>query len=229
MKVRDIPLDQIIVTKNVRLEEGELGELMDSVEQHELLQPVGVIPRGEKYELVWGHRRLAAMKLRNESTIPARILEHIADSDIPLIKLQENLQRKQLCSEEIVAAADEIKRKRPELQDGQIDVMLGKHKGYLSLHRSTLRSIAYLAQKGLNRNQLAALSDDELRAMRAKLEASQNGQGTRKSTFHRGDRLPSEGFRIIVSAGPNIVVVCADAGVKQRVRRHLRQLAKELA
>ena len=31
VKVRDIPLDKIFITKNVRQEDGELGELMESL------------------------------------------------------------------------------------------------------------------------------------------------------------------------------------------------------
>lgn len=229
MKVLELPIDKIFVTKNVRLEkDGELGDLMQSIGQHELLQPIGVFPRdGGRYEVVWGHRRLAAAKLRNDQTIASRIL-HCSESDIPLIKLQENVQRKQLSAEEIVAAADELKRRRPGLTDQGIDKMLGKQPGYLSNCRSTANAAKYLIQHGLKKEAVDVLTDDELREMRAKLELGGKEHGTRKSTFHRGTRTPAEGFRIVNSPGPNVVVICADGTEKLRVLRTLRNLQNRI-
>lgn len=227
MKVRDIPLDRIFITKNVRLEaDGELGELMGSVEHYDLLQPIGVFPRGERYELVFGHRRLKAAQMRNEQTIAAHILEHLSEHDIPLVKLQENMQRKQLTTEEVVAAADELKRRRPELTDSRIDAMLGKRPGYLSQHRSTLRTYQWLAVRGLKKEHLKAMTGEELQELRAKLEGKK--AGTRKGTFHRGDRIPADGIRVMDTGGPNVVVVCSSREWKQRVLRWLKRLVKEV-
>jgi ParB/RepB/Spo0J family partition protein len=228
MKVRDIPIEKLFTTKNVRLEaDGELGDLMQSIEQHQLLQPIGVYPRGERYEVVWGHRRLAAAKMRNEQTIACRILEGISESDIPLIKLQENIQRKQLSAEEIVAAADEIKLRKPGISDSAIDRMIGKQPGYLSNMRSTWRCYGYLVKHGLKRKALEAMTDEELRAMRAELEEGKH-PGTRKRTFHRGPLTPARGFRVVNSPGPNLVVVCAGPDEKLLVLKDLRALAKKI-
>jgi len=222
MKVREIPLGRIFITKNVRFEtDDELGELIASTERM-LLQPIGVYPRGDRYELVWGHRRLRAAQANNEPTIAAHILENICEADIPIIKLQENMVRKQLSTDEIVAAADEIKRRRPELTDPQIDELLGKRRGYLSYHRSTQRTYQWLASQGLKKEHLAAMTGDELRELKQKLERGEKEKGRRKSTFHRGDRVPSRGFTILVPSGPHVVVVCATAGVKRSVIRWLR-------
>ena len=226
MKVREIPLEKIFITKNVRFDtDEELGELIEST-GHMLLQPIGVYPRGERYELVWGHRRLRAAEANNEPTIAAHILENISESDIPILKLQENMVRKQLTTDEIVAAADEIKRRRPELSDPQIDVMLGKRKGYLSYHRSTARTYQWLAARGLKKEHLSAMSGDELRELKVKLEGG-GPKKTREHTFHRGEKVPSRGFRVLSPRGPNVVVVCASPGVKQRVISWLRGLARK--
>jgi hypothetical protein len=228
MNVKEIPLGKIFITKNVRFDtDDELGELIASTERM-LLQPIGVYPRGARFELVWGHRRYRAVQANNEPTIAAHILENISESDIPIIKLQENMVRKQLTTEEIVAAADEIKRRRPELGDAQIDVMLGKRKGYLSYHRSTLRTFDYLAKKGLKKEHLAALTGDEVRELKDKLDGkfkNERVKQKRKSTFHRGERVPERGFVILTPNGPNVVVVCASGGEKKRVVRYLRHLA----
>ncbi len=231
MIVRAIPLDKIFITKNVRLEaDGELGELMASTARYGQLQPVGVKPRpGGRYELVWGHRRLRVAIARNEPTLDCRILEGISDLDIPLIKLQENVQRKQLTAEEVVAAADEIERRNPGLTDSSVDHLIGKSPGYISNCRSTLRVDGYLRGQGISKKQVEALNDDEKRALRAEMEAAGRRRGTRKSTFHRGDRTPARGFRVVNSPGPNVVVVCADKKVKLRVIRDLRDLSRRCA
>jgi ParB/RepB/Spo0J family partition protein len=224
MKVREVPLEKIFVTKNVRFDtDEELGELIASTERM-LLQPIGVYPRGERYELVWGHRRLRAAQANNEPTIAAHILENISESDIPIIKLQENMVRKQLTTEEVVAAADEIKKRRPELNDAAIDTLLGKRKGYLSYHRSTLKTYQWLASKGLKKEHLVAMTGDELRELRSKLEGSEKTADTRKHTFHRGERVPRAGFTILTPDGPNVVVVCSCCAEKRRVVNALRRL-----
>jgi ParB/RepB/Spo0J family partition protein len=230
MKVRDLPLERLFVTKNVRLEkDGELGDLMESIEHHEMLQPIGVFPRGERYEVVWGHRRLAAARMRNECTIACRILEGIPESDIPLIKLQENVQRKQLTAEEIVAAADEIKLRKPGTTEAAIDRMLGKQPGYLSNMRSTVRASQYLVRSGIKRKVVETMWDDELRGMRADMEAHGEERRGRRKTFHRGPDTPAKGFRVVNSPGPNVVVICAGPEEKLRVIKSLRELARKVS
>lgn len=230
MKVREIFLDKIFITKNVRFDtDDELGELIESTSKHGQLQPIGVYPRGERFELVWGHRRYRVAQMNNEATIAAHILENISESDIPLLKLQENIVRKQLTDDEIVAAADEIKKRRPELNDQQIDRLLGRKPGYLSYHRSMLRTFQWLAGQGLKKDHLRAMTGDELRELKSKIElhGKKRKVNGRTSTFHRGDRTPTKGFEIIDANGPNVIVVCASSHVKGRVIRALRALAKD--
>ncbi len=230
MNVRELPIDLIVVKSNIRLEaDDELGELMNSIERHDLLQPIIVYRRGDRYELVCGHRRLAAMKLRGEPMIAARILDGVSEHEIPLIKLQENVQRKQLTSEEIVRAADEIRRQRPKLTDHDVERLIGKREGYLSLHRSTMRGGAFLAQQGIPSELIRGLTGEEVREMCAKLRAGDGRRQTRQHTYHRGDRLPAVGFRLVIGGGPGIMVVCASPSVRSRVIRELKKLQKEVS
>ncbi len=226
-KVKEIPVDHVFITKNVRFtDDDEGGELMESMEQYGQLQNIGVMQRGERYELVWGHRRLKAAQMNNEPFIEAKILNDvISDNDIPILKLQENIVRKQLASEEIVAAADEIRRRRPDLSDAQIDRKIGKRPGYLSYHRSMVRTYQWLAQKGLKKENLSAMNSEELAELRAKMEGKVSN-GTRKHTYHRGGKTPKVGFEIVNPRGPNIVLVCASPDDKKSVLRSLRRLAK---
>ena len=75
--------------------EAELDELAASIRAHGLLQPILVRPKGDRYELVAGERRLrAAAKLGWES-IPA-IVRPIEDGALLTLALVENLQRSDL-------------------------------------------------------------------------------------------------------------------------------------
>jgi ParB-like chromosome segregation protein Spo0J len=227
MKVRDIPLEKIFITKNVRFDtDEELGELMEST-VHMLLQPAGVFPRlGDPrgdYELVWGHRRFRAAQMNNEATLACHILEGVSEADIPLLKLQENMVRKQLTTEEVLAAADEIKRRRPELTDRQIDKLLGKRPGYLGFRRSLQRAYSDLAARGISKDKLDALGGDEILELRARLEHVEKPTRKNKGSFHRGDRVPKAGYQVVNSKGPNIVVICASQAVKSRVLGVLRK------
>jgi hypothetical protein len=228
VKVREIPLEKLFTTKNVRFDtDEELGELIEST-QHYLLQPIGVYPRGERYEIVFGHRRFRAAQMNNDRTIACHILEDISESDIPLIKLQENMVRKQLTNEEILAAADEIRRKKPSLTDRQIDVLLGKKPGWLGWRRSLVNAYDYLAAEGLSRTKINALSGVEVLELRARMENPEAPSRASKGSYHRKD-VPKEGFRIVNTPGPNVVVVCACKTEKLRVMKSLRQLAKKIS
>lgn len=225
MKVRDIALDKIFITKNVRFEiDEELGELMGSTQRFFQLQPIGVYPRGERYELVWGHRRFRAAQMSGDSTIAAHILEDIRECDIPLIKLQENMVRKQLSTDEILAAAAELQKRNPGMSDRQVDQLLGKRPGYLSYHRGMAKTYQWLAAAGLKKEYLSALSGQELVELKGKLQDRKIRR--RQSTYHRGERVPREGFDVVVTSGPNVVVVCASKAVKSFVVRSLRKLRK---
>ncbi len=226
MKVRDIPLEKIFITKNIRFEiDEELGELIGSMGHFTQLQPIGVYPRGERYELVWGHRRFQAAQMNGDYSIAVRILDDISERDIPLIKLQENMVRKQLSTDEILAAAEEIKKRNPGLTDRALDAMLGKRPGYLSYHRSMASTYQWLAKQGFKKQYLEALSGVEVQDLKAKLKNSKVKE--RKGTYHRGERVPCDGFEIFITRGPNIIVVCSSKETKARVLRCLRAISKE--
>ena len=74
----------------------ELAELVHSVREFGVLQPVVVRPAGEgSYELIMGERRTRAAREAGLSTIPA-IVRETADEDMLRDALLENLHRSQL-------------------------------------------------------------------------------------------------------------------------------------
>lgn len=113
-------------------DEDELGELVHSIREVGLLQPIVVRPNGSgAYELIMGERRLRASKAAGLETIPA-IIRDTADEDMLRDALLENLHRSQLNPLEEAAAyqqllddfgctheelADRIGRSRPQISN----------------------------------------------------------------------------------------------------------------
>jgi ParB family chromosome partitioning protein len=72
-----------------------LTELATSLSEHGMLQPIIVVPKGQKYQIVAGERRWRAAQLAGLATVPAlvRTLNNQHKLEIALI---ENLQREDL-------------------------------------------------------------------------------------------------------------------------------------
>jgi ParB family chromosome partitioning protein len=75
-----------------RIEHGSLEELVDSIRVHGILEPLIVTPTASGYELIVGHRRLAAATLAGLATVPAIVRSATAQQKLE-IALVENLQR----------------------------------------------------------------------------------------------------------------------------------------
>jgi ParB family chromosome partitioning protein len=71
-------------------------ELVQSIRQHGLLQPIVVRPHGSGYQLISGERRLRAFRILGKTTIPATVREGVADQEMLELALVENVQRKDL-------------------------------------------------------------------------------------------------------------------------------------
>jgi len=80
---------------NPRKNIGDVTDLADSIKTNGLLTPLSVVPNGERYRVIAGHRRLAACKQAGTGAVPCFVL----DLD-PLQQLEamvtENCQREQL-------------------------------------------------------------------------------------------------------------------------------------
>ncbi len=131
----ELPLDAIVANPRQPrsvFDEDALGELVESIREVGLLQPVVVRPLGDdRYELVMGERRWRASQLAETGTIPA-IVRPTEDHDLLRDALLENLHRAQLNPLEEAAAyqqlledfgctqdelATRIKRSRPQISN----------------------------------------------------------------------------------------------------------------
>ncbi len=90
-------------------DEERLRELGESIREHGLLQPVVVIPHGERWILVAGERRLRAHKMMGLPTIRAIVAEvDLGELRMRELALVENIQRENLNPVELAHAYQEL-------------------------------------------------------------------------------------------------------------------------
>jgi len=104
--VLEIPISQIRTNKyqpRTDFKQDKLNDLINSIREKGVVQPVLARKVQDGYELIAGERRLRAAKTLGLQKIPA-ILKNVADVDMLEISLIENIQRQELNAiEEAVA------------------------------------------------------------------------------------------------------------------------------
>ncbi len=108
-------------------DETALSELASSIKQHNIIQPLTVIPAaGGRYRLIAGERRFRASKIAGLKDVPVYIRE-TAGSDVLELSLLENLQRENLNAIEIALS---YKRLLDELEytQEQLAERMGKER-----------------------------------------------------------------------------------------------------
>lgn len=114
-----------------------LNELVDSVRQHGVLQPLLVRPAGGGYQLIAGERRLIAAKKAGLQEVPCRVL-NATDQQVSEYALEENLKRQDLnVLEKAAAFQDYLKRFECSIEE------LSRR---LSLDRSTVSNMLRLLE-----------------------------------------------------------------------------------
>lgn len=114
-----------------------LNELVDSIRQHGVLQPLLVRPAGDGYQLIAGERRLISAKKAGLRQVPCRVL-NLTDQQVSEVALEENLKRQDLnVLEKAIAFQDYLKRFGCTIED------LARR---LSFERSTVSNMLRLLE-----------------------------------------------------------------------------------
>lgn len=111
-----------------------LEELVESVREHGILQPLVVTPKGRDYELIAGERRFQAAKIVGLKTVPVIIRDATEQEQLELA-LVENLQRQDLNPLEESAAYQKLVDEFNMTQE-QVAKRVGKSRSYVA---NTLR------------------------------------------------------------------------------------------
>ena len=126
-EIKKIKLEDIVAFKNhpFKVEDNEsFKELVQSIKENGLLNPIIVRPKDDKYEIISGHRRLKAMELNGYDEIETYIKE-LNDDEAVIQMVDSNLQRDKILPSEKAFAykmkLDDIKHqgKRTSVQNDQ--------------------------------------------------------------------------------------------------------------
>ena len=101
-EINQLPLSALIPFKNHPfkvIENEELNTLAQSIRESGVLVPALARPSGDRYELISGHRRLAACKLLGLPTIPV-IVRDLTDAEAIITMVDANLQREHILPSE---------------------------------------------------------------------------------------------------------------------------------
>lgn len=142
-----------------KFEDAALQELVDSIREHGVLQPILVRPKGEHYEIVAGERRWRAAQLAGLESLPA-LIKDIEDTQAAEIALVENLQREDLSAIEEAQAFKNLVENYRYTQE-QLAARVGKSRAYIAntmrLLKLSPEIITMIEQKKLSAGHARAL------------------------------------------------------------------------
>ena len=195
--------------------ESEIASLAESLKEHDMLQPVLVRKRADRYQLISGERRLRAAIQAGWSTVPAQVRE-ADDRLVAELAIVENLQRKDLNP---VEKALSFRRYLEEHSCSQEDLARR-----LKIDRSTIANLMRLLE--LPEAVLEALRSSELSAghARALLPLGEEPLQTEFCDRIRQEGLSVRAVEALVSEriqqedGPVLGVVDGTSNTRPRTR-----------
>ncbi len=141
----------IVPGKNVRTKIGNIDELVESVLEHGILEPLMVRPRDGKLELVFGFRRFAAAQRGGLDQVPV-LVRDMEDATVLELQLAENVERADM----------------PPLDEAEGFARLLKFPGYdlARVAEKVSRPVSFVAQRlkllELCREAKKALDEDQI-------------------------------------------------------------------
>ena len=138
----------------------DVSELMESIKEHGLLEPVIVRPKGNKFEVLAGNRRLRACKQLKHRRVKC-IVTDLDDAGAFEVSIAENVQRKTLTPLEEAAAFKKYCEKYGWGSQTQLARKIGKSQEYVS-HRMRLLDLPVEAQDALRKGSISATGAEEL-------------------------------------------------------------------
>lgn len=174
-EVLDVPVDKI--RENPRqprahFSPADLEDLIASIKQHGVMQPIVVTRQGDGYELIAGERRLRASRSLGLKTVPAIVREANEQEKLELA-LIENIQRQDLNAVEEAIAYKALVDEFSLTQD-QVAARVGKS-------RSAVANILRLLD--LPDDVLAALREGKITKSHARTLLSEESAEKRRALF----------------------------------------------
>ncbi len=167
MKFKEIPIKDIVPGDSMRENiNPELSELSDSIEKYDIIQPILVTPLvAGKYKIISGHRRFAAMKQRNEFTIPCIIRSDFSRKDEVYISLVENIQRRELTPSEILSVYNKLKSEDKTFTQIKFAKLIGKSSTWVANQFKYVELYEILKDEGIPQSVLDSFSVNHLKQL----------------------------------------------------------------
>ena len=124
----EIPLDRIDPFPNHPfkvLHDEDLDKMAESIKEYGVFNKVILRPKGNRYELIAGHRRVEASRLAGKDTIPA-IVEEMDDERATMIMVDSNLRQRQELLPSEKAFAYKMKLNAMKRQGQRSDLTSGR-------------------------------------------------------------------------------------------------------
>lgn len=146
MKVRMVPLDDIVLSgDNMREDVGEIDELSWSIRKKGVLQPLIINEIAGRFELIAGHRRLAAARRAGLAKVPCIVHKDLDEDERLDIMVHENVHRKALSPLEEGHAFEKLMSKGASRTD--VGHRIGKSAFYVQVRLELLRLDEEIQQK----------------------------------------------------------------------------------
>ena len=206
-RVREVSVDLIVsspLQPRMQFVEAPLDDLMESIRQHGIIQPLIVRAVNGKLELIAGERRWRASKKLGKTTVPV-IEREASDVEVLEMALIENLQREDLNPMEEAAGyvrlAEEFSLKQDEIATrvGKSRASIANAMRLLGLHTDVQMFVAQARLTVGHAKAILAIKDQDSQLLIAdqiirrhltvrateKLAQSYSSAGTEKSTDGR--------------------------------------------
>ena len=147
-----VEISKVFVSRvNVRRNPGDVSDLMESIKEKGILEPLLVRPVDSRYELIVGSRRFEAAKRLGLKKIPV-VARQMLEEDALIISLVENIQRRDLEPEEEYDGLMRLRKLNPVLYStiDQLARAIGKSRQYVEDRVAaveTVRSIRKVSRR----------------------------------------------------------------------------------
>lgn len=134
---------------NVRRHAGDVADLMQSIGEKGILEPLLVRPVDGRYELIVGSRRFEAAKRLGLKSLPA-ISKQMTDEEALIVSLVENIQRRDIEPEEEYDALMKLRRLNPVLyaSTDELARVIGKSRQYVEDRIAAVQTIRTIRKTG---------------------------------------------------------------------------------
>lgn len=166
MNAQQIPIDQIDPNPHQvrsRIKTSDIKELVDSIKDVGVIQPLLITRKKDRYILVAGYRRLEASKQAKLKELPC-VVQDLSDDDLIRYALIENLQREDLNPLEEALAIKQLIGTQ-ELDYRKVAEMLGKSKTYVG-ERLALLDLPYDLKETVSQGTLSMKKADALKKVK---------------------------------------------------------------